>query len=69
MDLGLNGKVALVTGGSKGIGRACAERLAQEGCDVLIVARTASDLEQAAGSRSARPICARPKAAKPPLAP
>jgi 3-oxoacyl-[acyl-carrier protein] reductase len=48
MDLGLDGKVALVTGGSKGIGRACAERLAQEGCDVLIVARTARDLEQAA---------------------
>jgi 3-oxoacyl-[acyl-carrier protein] reductase len=48
MDLGLNGKVALVTGGSKGIGRACAGRLAQEGCDVLIVARTASDLERAA---------------------
>jgi 3-oxoacyl-[acyl-carrier protein] reductase len=48
MDLGLHGKVALVTGGSKGIGRACAERLAQEGCDVLIVARTASNLERAA---------------------
>ena len=48
MDLGLNDKVALVTGGSKGIGRACAGRLAQEGCDVLIVARTASDLERAA---------------------
>jgi 3-oxoacyl-[acyl-carrier protein] reductase len=50
MDLRLNGKVALVTGGSKGIGRACAERLAQEGCDMLIVARTARDLEQAAAA-------------------
>ena len=50
MDLGLDGKVALVTGGSKGIGRACAERLAAEGCEVLIVARTAGDLEQAAAA-------------------
>jgi NAD(P)-dependent dehydrogenase (short-subunit alcohol dehydrogenase family) len=50
MDLGLDGKVALVTGGSRGIGRACAERLAQEGCDVLIVARTAGDLEEAAAA-------------------
>ena len=63
MDLGLGGKVALVTGGSKGNGRACAERLAREGCDVLIVARTASDLERAAaeiGEASGRrvEICA-----------
>ncbi len=50
MDLGLEGKVALISGGSKGIGRACALRLAQEGCDVMIVARTASDLEQAAAA-------------------
>jgi NAD(P)-dependent dehydrogenase (short-subunit alcohol dehydrogenase family) len=45
MDLGLRGKKALVTGASKGIGRACAEVLAEEGCDIVLVSRTPADLE------------------------
>ena len=48
MDLGLQGKRAIVTGGSKGIGRAIALELAREGADVAIVARTRNDLESAA---------------------
>src|SRR6202171_3595337 len=61
MDLGLRGRKALVTGGAKGVGRgraegpgtgaskgigqACAEVLAEEGCDIVLVSRTAADLE------------------------
>jgi 3-oxoacyl-[acyl-carrier protein] reductase len=46
MNLGLEGKYALVTGGSHGIGRAIAIELANEGCNVCIVAREISKLEE-----------------------
>src|ERR1700759_3634602 len=48
MDLGLSGKTALVTGGSKGIGLACAELLVKEGCRVAITSRDRSNLDAAA---------------------
>ena len=53
MDLDLNGKRAIVTGGSKGIGKAVARTLSAEGCDVVVASRTASTLEQTADEISA----------------
>jgi 3-oxoacyl-[acyl-carrier protein] reductase len=47
MDLNLDGKTVLITGGSKGIGRAAAEVLASEGCNLVLVARTQKDLDAA----------------------
>ncbi len=49
MDLGLNGKVAVVAAASKGLGKASALALAREGARVTICARTEADLEAAAG--------------------
>jgi NAD(P)-dependent dehydrogenase (short-subunit alcohol dehydrogenase family) len=48
MELGLSGQVAIVTGGSFGVGRASAERFAAEGARVAIVARNQGDLDTAA---------------------
>ena len=48
MDLGLNGKVALVAASSKGLGKASALALAREGAQVTICARTEAELETAA---------------------
>ena len=48
MDLGLNGRVAVVVAASKGLGRAVAEELVQEGAQVAICARTAGTLSETA---------------------
>jgi len=48
MDLELKGKVAVVGGASKGLGRACADVLAEEGAKVALCSRTKADLESAA---------------------
>src|SRR5450759_2498688 len=52
MDLGLRGKVALVTGASRGIGKAIAQTLINEGCRVAICARDGEQLRKAVAELS-----------------
>lgn len=54
MDLQMGGRKALVTGASRGIGRAIAEALGAEGCDLYLVARSEADLEAAGDDISGR---------------
>lgn len=59
MDLGIAGRRALVCAASKGLGRGCAQALANEGCDVTIVARTEEVVRRAAeeiGEHAGRPV-------------
>ena len=49
MDLGLTGKVALVTGSSRGIGRGVALTLAEEGCDLMLTGRDEAALREVVG--------------------
>lgn len=48
LELGLTGKVVIITGGSEGLGRACADRFAREGAKVAVCARRKDALERAA---------------------
>jgi NAD(P)-dependent dehydrogenase (short-subunit alcohol dehydrogenase family) len=54
MDLGIAGSRVLITGGSKGIGLACAESFAEAGCDLVLVGRDAATLAAAADTLRGR---------------
>ncbi len=54
MDLGIRGRTAIVCGGSKGLGRGSAEKLAEAGVAIVLNARSQGPLEQAAGEIAER---------------
>jgi 3-oxoacyl-[acyl-carrier protein] reductase len=56
MELGMKGKKAIVTGGTRGIGRAIANLLVEEGCDIGICARTAAQVEDAVAAFKAKGV-------------
>ena len=58
MDLGINGRTAIVCAASKGLGKACAMQLAKEGVNVVIASRTKADIE-VRRRKSARPPTSR----------
>jgi 3-oxoacyl-[acyl-carrier protein] reductase len=56
MDLGIDGKLALVTGASKGLGMGVATELAREGARVAIASRSEKRIREAAASIGAHPV-------------
>lgn len=58
MDLGLKGRRVLITGGTKGIGRSCAEIFAAEGAHVAICARNAEEVTETVAALSAKGVTA-----------
>ena len=54
MELGLKGKVVLVTGGSKGIGLACASGFAAEGARIAICSRSRDNIDKASAELTGR---------------